>query len=168
MKNVKEYLRKHYDNKKIIQLNNMRIEGLNKKLSAIEKEINNPIFTASLNTDLKAINYEGVSGKTGIPSSPMENEIEHLYRVYEKERKRIVNEICMTRELIYKLELETEKTDLYINILTDEEKELLRLIFKENMSITRIAFEVNMSKSSISRKLNNIYKHLEELIEVIK
>lgn len=168
MKNVKEYLRKHYDNKKIIQLNNMRIEGLNKKLSDIEKEINNPIFTASLNTDLKAINYEGVSGKTGIPSSPMENEIEHLYRVYEKERKRIVNEICMTRELIYKLELETEKTDLYINILTDEEKELLRLIFKENMSITRIAFEVNMSKSSISRKLNNIYKHLEELIEIIK
>ncbi len=168
MQGIKEYLRKHYDNKKIIQLNNIRLEGLNKKLFDIEKEINSPIFTTSLNTDLKAVNYHNVYVAGGTPSSPIENEIENIYRVYEKERKRILNEICMTRELIYKLELETEKTDLYINILTDEEKELLRLVFKENMSITRIAFEVNMSKSSISRKLNNIYKHLEDMIEVIK
>ncbi|MBO8434118.1 MAG: hypothetical protein IAC55_02185, partial [Tyzzerella sp.] len=42
-KSIKEKLNKYYRDKKALDLNYIRLEGLNKKLFDIEKEINSPV-----------------------------------------------------------------------------------------------------------------------------
>ena len=159
-KYIKQSLDKYYKDKKLLGLNYIRLEGLNKKLFDIEKEINNPIFSASLNTDLRAINYEGVSGKTGTTPSPIENDIENIYKRYENERIKILNEIYLTKKLIYELETNTEKFDCYIGMLSSEAKTIIEMVFKKGMSITATALNINMSKSSVSRKVEVISKDI--------
>ena len=159
-KSIKETLNKYYRDKKALDLNYIRLEGLNKKLFDIEKEINSPIFTASLNTDLKAVNYDSIYVKGGSPSSPIENEIENIYKAYEKEKIKILNEIYLTKKLIYELETNTEKFDCYIGMLSSEAKIIIEMIFKKGMSITATALNINMSKSSVSRKVEVITKDI--------
>ena len=159
-KSIKEKLNKYYRDKKALDLNYIRLEGLNKKLFDIEKEINSPIFTTSLNTDLKAVNYHNVYVAGGTPSSPIENEIENIYKAYEKEKVKILNEIYLTKKLIYELETNTEKFDCYIGMLSSEAKTIIEMVFKKGMSITATALNINMSKSSVSRKVEVITKDI--------
>ena len=159
-KYIKQSLDKYYKDKKLLGLNYIRLEGLNKKLFDIEKEINNPIFSVSLNTDLKAVNYDSIYIKGGTPSSPMENDIENIYKRYENERIKILNEIYLTKKLIYELEINIEKFDCYIGMLSDEAKTIIEMIFKKGMSITATALNINMSKSSVSRKVEVISKDI--------
>ena len=159
-KSIKERINKYYKDKKALNLNYIRLEGLNKKLFDIEKEINSPVFTASLNTDLKAVNYDNVYVTGGTPSSPIENEIENIYKAYEKEKVKILNEIYLTKKLIYELETNTEKFDCYIGMLSSEAKIIIEMVFKKGMSITATALNINMSKSSVSRKVEIISKDI--------
>lgn len=159
-KYIKQSLDKYYKDKKLLGLNYIRLEGLNKKLFDIEKEINSPVFTASLNTDLKAVKYDSICVAGGSSSSPIENEIENIYRAYEKEKVKILNEIYLTKKLIYELETNTEKFDCYIGMLSDEAKTIIEMIFKKGMSITATALNINMSKSSVSRKVEVISKDI--------
>ena len=164
-KSIKEKLNKYYRDKKALDLNYIRLEGLNKKLFDIEKEINSPVFTTSLNTDLKAVNYDSIYVKGGSPSSPIENEIENIYRAYEKEKVKILNEIYLTKKLIYELETNTEKFDCYIGFLSEEAKKILHMIFNKDMNITAVALSLNMSKSSVNRRLKRIMKDIMLLCE---
>ena len=167
-KSIQERINKYYKDKKALNLNYIRLEGLNKKLFDIEKEINNPIFTASLNTDLKAVNYDGIYVTGGTPSSHIENEIENIYKAYEKEKVKILNEIYLTKKFIYELETNTEKFDCYIGMLSDEAKTIIEMVFKKGMSITATALNINMSKSSVSRKVEVISKDILLLCDSYK
>lgn len=52
--------------------------------------------------------------------------------------------------------------DSYINMLnlTDEEKEIARLMFGNGWSRTRIALELGYSEHQIKRKINRIYDRM--------
>ena len=159
-KSVKTRISKYYKDKKALNLQYQRLKSLEAKFKNIMVEMEGPIFKASLNADIMAISYDSVSVTGGLPVSPMDREIENIYKSYEKEKIKILNEIYLTKKLIYQLETDTEKFDCYIGMLSDEARLILEMIFKKDMSITAVGLKLDISKSSVSRKVLMIAKDI--------
>ncbi|HIT86456.1 MAG TPA: hypothetical protein IAB62_01495, partial [Candidatus Coprocola pullicola] len=59
--------------------NRGKLERLTKRLEEIERDRNSPLLPVCLNTDLQGIQYDTIVKSRGLPSSPMDRNIEQIY-----------------------------------------------------------------------------------------
>lgn len=169
MEAVKNKIERYYYNEKVIVWNQKELERLTKRLQEIEKDRNSPLLPVSLCTDLKGIRYDSIGGKgKGIPQSPMDSNIEAIYRRLDSNYEQTQQNILELKINIQKLEDERKQTEFYIHLLNEESKKILEYKHKQNKGILQIAYIMNLSKSSVSRLLCDTYTDLYKLMHYNK
>lgn len=163
---VKKKIEQYYYNEKVIVWKNEKLERLTKRLEEIDKDRNNPLLPASLNTDLQAVTYDSICVKGGgLPQSPMEKNIEAIYHTLDKAYCKTQNEILELKIEIQKLEDSQEETAFYIHMLNEENKKILEYKHKQKKGVLQISHFMNLSKSSVSRLLCEIYTDLYQFMK---
>lgn len=158
-------IKKYFQNLRLIQWYETRLEKLNERLENIENDRNGANFSAELSTDLQAVRYDSVVVQGGqLPSSMMDREIELIYKKLDKEYQSTQAEILDTKMLIRKLEKENEQMEFYFSSLKKEYYEVLKLKFQQGKSMVNVALAMNMSKSTINRMLKEIYTEIKKQI----
>lgn len=161
---IKRRIEEYYHVEKVLAWNRQRLERLYKRLAEIEKDRNSPYLPMALNTDLQGIEYDQTGSKGGIASSPMERNIEQIYRTLDNAYEKTQNEIVQLKMNIQKLEDSREEMDFYIHLLNEECQKILEYRHKQKKGVIEISFLMNLSKSSVSRMLCEIYGDLHKLI----
>ena len=117
MEAVKNKIERYYYNEKVIVWNQKELERLKQRLQDIESDRNSPLLPVSLCTDLKGIRYDNVGGKNkGIPQSPMDSNIEAIYRRLDSNYEQTQQNILELKINIQKLEDERKQTEFYIHL----------------------------------------------------
>lgn len=166
MEAVKNKIERYYYNEKLIVWNQKELERLKKRLQDIESDRNSPLLPVSLCTDLKGIRYDNVGGKNkGIPQSPMDSNIEAIYRRLDSNYEQTQQNILELKINIQKLEDERKQIEFYIHLLNEENKKLLEYKCKYKKSVTQIAFLMHLSKSTVCRSIYEIYQWLYKMME---
>ena len=166
MEAVKNKIERYYYNEKVIVWNQKELERLKKRLQDIEKDRNSPLLPVSLCTDLKGIRYDSIGGKgKGIPQSPMDSNIEAIYRRLDSNYEQTQQNILELKINIQKLEDERKQIEFYIHLLNEENKKLLEYKCKYKKSVTQIAFLMHLSKSTVCRSIYEIYQWLYKMME---
>ena len=169
MEAVKNKIERYYYNEKVIVWNQKELERLTKRLQEIEKDRNSPLLPVSLCTDLKVIRYDSVGGKSGgLPQSPMDSNIEAIYRRLDSNYEQTQQNILELKINIQKLEDERKQTEFYIHLLNEESKKILEYKYKQKKGVLQIAYIMNLSKSSVSRLLCDTYTDLYKLMHYNK
>lgn len=169
MEAVKNKIEKYYYYEKVIVWNQKELERLTKRLQDIEKDRNSPLLPVSLCTDLKVIRYDSVGGKSGgLPQSPMDSNIEAIYRKLDSNYEQTQQNILELKINIQKLEDERKQTEFYIHLLNEESKKILEYKYKQKKGVLQIAYIINLSKSSVSRLLCDTYTDLYKLMHYNK
>ena len=169
MEAVKNKIERYYYNEKVIVWNQKELERLTKRLQDIEKDRNSPLLPVSLCTDLKVIRYDSVGGKSGgLPQSPMDSNIEAIYRKLDSNYEQTQQNILELKINIQKLEDERKQTEFYIHLLNEESKKILEYKYKQKKGVLQIAYIINLSKSSVSRLLCDTYTDLYKLMHYNK
>ncbi len=169
MEAVKNKIERYYYNEKVIVWNQKELERLTKRLQEIEKDRNSPLLPVSLCTDLRGIRYDSVGGKSGgLPQSPMDSNIEAIYRRLDSNYEQTQQNILELKINIQKLEDERKQTEFYIHLLNEESKKILEYKYKQKKGVLQIAYIMNLSKSSVSRLLCDTYTDLYKLMHYNK
>ena len=79
IRKVKKQIEQYYHTEKVLSWNRGRLERLAKRLEEIERDRNSPLLPVCLNTDLQGIQYDTIAKSGGLPSSPMDRNIEQIY-----------------------------------------------------------------------------------------
>lgn len=161
---IKRRIEEYYHTEKVLAWNRQRLERLYKRLAEIEKDRNSPYLPMALNTDLQGIEYDQTGSKGGMASSPMERNIEQIYRTLDNAYEKTQNEIVQLKVNIQKLEDSREEMDFYIHLLNEECQKILEYRHKQKKGVIEISFLMNLSKSSVSQILYEIYGDLHKLI----
>ncbi len=165
MEAVKKKIEQYYYNEKVIAWNQKELERLTKRLQEIEQDRNSPLLPVSLDTDLQGVCYDRIGGRAGIAQSPMERNIEAIYSRLDRNYKETQQKILELKITIAKQEDERKKTEFYIHLLKEENRQLLQYKFQNKKSVTEIAFLLHLSKSTICRSFYETYKWLYKIME---
>ena len=168
IRQVKKRIEQYYHTEKVLAWNRGKLERLTKRLEEIERDRNSPLLPVCLNTDLQGIQYDTIVKSGGLPSSPMDRNIEQIYNTLDKAYEKTQNEMIQLKITIQQLEDSQEQMDFYIHLLNEECQKILEYRHKQKKGVVQISFLLNLSKSSVSRMLCEIYEDLYKLISYCK
>ena len=165
IRQVKKCIEQYYHTEKVLAWNRGKLERLTKRLEEIERDRNSPLLPVCLNTDLQGIQYDTIVKSRGLPSSPMDRNIEQIYNTLDKAYEKTQNEMIQLKITIQQLEDSQEQMQYYIHFLSSQSRKLLEYKYNENKSVTQISFLLHLSKSTICRNFYDIYQWLYKMME---
>lgn len=160
---AEKLLRIFFENKEKIKLKEAYLKKLEKSLKAVTNSLVNTSIV--LNTDLKGINYDRINIKGGqLPCGDVDRQIENIFSKLEREKGDIENEIILTNTEILMLNNENRAMESIINLVSDDNREFIKLRYESKLSFDKISIICHMSKSTLRRKsedvLNDITKFM--------
>lgn len=162
IKQVETKILNYYDTKnKIFVLENI-VSSLKEKIKDLKEK--NEKLILDFDIDIKGVNIDGMPICIGNQNSYFENNIINQIEQNENMMEKIVEEICNKKLEIEKLKISNTIMDNIIDILSEQEKTIIKLRYNNKYTETTITEKLNLSVPTYHRNKNKIFENIYNLL----